>query len=274
MDNSTLLGLANLTTSVLPEPAKAAIANHVKIGVATAAELLAKPLNYLAKYKLDSEKNTMALKEEVIQKAADIPEGCQQEPDKRITIPALEANAYTDDETLRSMFANVIAKSMDKRYLGASHPAFVNIIRQLRPEEALLLKTTPILKDNSAVCAIRLQKKSIPPEYYSRSEYGDATILREYREGIDVYPYYLPQYNISPDEIGLYIDNIIRLNLIECPSGKHLTDINWYRMFYDDEFMQELRNKIAIRDGYELVQVPKVFAPTSFGKKFYEVCVE
>ena len=26
--------------------------------------------------------------------------------------------------------------------------------------------------------------------------------------------------------------------------------------------------------GYELVQVPKVFAPTSFGKKFYEVCVE
>ena len=71
MDDSTLLGLANLTTSVLPEPAKAAIANHVKIGVATAAELLAKPLNYLAKYKLDSEKNTMALKEEVIQKAAD-----------------------------------------------------------------------------------------------------------------------------------------------------------------------------------------------------------
>ena len=204
MDNSTLLGLASLTTSVLPEPAKAAIANQVKIGVATAAELLAKPLNYLAKYKLDSEKNTMALKEEVIQKAADIPEGCQQEPDKRITIPALEANAYTDDETLRSMFANVIAKSMDKRYLGASHPAFVNIIQQLRPEEALLLKTTPILKGNSAVCAIRLQKKSIPP-----SEYGDAAILREYKEGIDVYPYYLPQYNISPDEIGLYIDNII-----------------------------------------------------------------
>ena len=56
MDNSTLLGLASLTTSVLPEPAKAAIANQVKIGVTTAAELLAKPLNYLAKYKLDSEK--------------------------------------------------------------------------------------------------------------------------------------------------------------------------------------------------------------------------
>lgn len=274
MDNSTLLGLASLTTSVLPEPAKAAIANQVKIGVATAAELLAKPLNYLAKYKLDSEKNTMALKEEVIQKAADIPEGCQQEPDKRITIPALEANAYTDDETLRSMFANVITKSMDKRYLGASHPAFVNIIQQLRPEEALLLKTTPILKSNSAVCAIRLQKKSIPPEYYSISEYGDAAILREYEEGIDVYPYYLPQYNISPDEIVIYIDNIIRLNLIECLSDKHLTDINRYRMYYDDEFMQELRNKIEIRDGYELVQMPKVFAPTSFGKKFYEVCVE
>ena len=67
---------------------------------------------------------------------------------------------------------------------------------------------------------------------------------------------------------------IIRLNLIECPSGKHLTDINWYRMYYDDEFMQELRNKIEIMDGYELVQIPKVFAPTSFGKKFYEICVE
>ena len=111
-------------------------------------------------------------------------------------------------------------------------------------------------------------------EYYSRSEYGDAAILREYKEGIDVYPYYLPQYNISPDEIGIYIDNIIRLNLIECPSDKHFTDINWYRMYYDDKFMQELRNKIEIRDGYELVQIPKVFAPTSFGKKFYEVCVE
>jgi len=59
-------------------------------------------------------------------------------PKPNVAGPALEALRYTwHEETLSDLYANLLAaSSMDKSTADGAHPAFVEIIRQLTPDEA------------------------------------------------------------------------------------------------------------------------------------------
>jgi Abortive infection alpha len=57
--------------------------------------------------------------------------------------PAIEAMRFTSSssEELRDMYANLLATAMDKQTAESAHPGFVEIIKQLTPDEARLLRT-------------------------------------------------------------------------------------------------------------------------------------
>lgn len=62
-------------------------------------------------------------------------------PESYIAIPALQQISYSmNNESLRDLYANLLAKAMNKETKNAVHPAFVDIIKQLSPDEALLNK--------------------------------------------------------------------------------------------------------------------------------------
>lgn len=62
-------------------------------------------------------------------------------PDAYVAVPALQAIAYTmDNETLRDLYANLLAKSMQEDTAETVHPAFVEIIKQLSPDDAYTLQ--------------------------------------------------------------------------------------------------------------------------------------
>ncbi|MBT2721454.1 DUF4393 domain-containing protein [Bacillus sp. ISL-46] len=64
------------------------------------------------------------------------------EPPLSIVGPALEASKfYIEEEELRSMFAKVVAASMDNRQASYVHPAFIEIIKQLSPVDALVISS-------------------------------------------------------------------------------------------------------------------------------------
>ena len=61
-------------------------------------------------------------------------------PKPNVAGPALEALRYTGHESsLSDMYANLLAASMDKATASGAHPAFVEIIKQLTPDEAKLV---------------------------------------------------------------------------------------------------------------------------------------
>jgi hypothetical protein len=62
------------------------------------------------------------------------------EPPESILLPVLAANSYTTDEDLRDMFATLVAAAMDPETAGLAHPSFADIIRQLTPDEARIVK--------------------------------------------------------------------------------------------------------------------------------------
>ena len=61
-------------------------------------------------------------------------------PKPNVAGPILEALRYAGhDATLRDMYLNLLAASMDSETVTKAHPAFVEVIRQLTPDEAKLL---------------------------------------------------------------------------------------------------------------------------------------
>jgi hypothetical protein len=61
-------------------------------------------------------------------------------PKPNVAGPALEALRYTGHESsLSDLYANLLAAAMDKSTAQGAHPAFVEIIKQLTPDEAKLV---------------------------------------------------------------------------------------------------------------------------------------
>lgn len=61
-------------------------------------------------------------------------------PKPNIAGPALESLRYTGhEETLSDLYANLLAAAMDKATAEGAHPAFVEIINQLTPDEAKII---------------------------------------------------------------------------------------------------------------------------------------
>jgi hypothetical protein len=82
-----------------------------------------------------------------------------QTPPPNVAVPVIESLRYTADEpTLRGMYLNLLSAAMDARTVASAHPAFAEIIRQLTPDEALILDHfgkvghMPVLWFRTATC--------------------------------------------------------------------------------------------------------------------------
>lgn len=70
-----------------------------------------------------------------------IPEANRIEPPINIVGPAIESLKYTiDTKELREMYMNLLTSSMDIEKIEYAHPSYVEIIKQLTPLDALVLK--------------------------------------------------------------------------------------------------------------------------------------
>lgn len=72
----------------------------------------------------------------------------------------MQANAYNESEKLREMYANLVAKSMNADFHDKVHPAYVEIIKQLSPAEAVFLEEPGLLLQATPIHA---QQKPLPP---------------------------------------------------------------------------------------------------------------
>lgn len=154
----------------------------------------------MEKYLQKRDNNLNKYVEDIAEEVSRIPDNeLRDEPDISIMGPALEASKYyIDNEVPRKMFAKLIAASMDKRKEGMVHPAFVDVIRQMSPNDALLLSE---LENPTSlfVCQIKLKGNT-----------GQAQII---------YDIYIsrnhPNFN---RENCLSISNLERLGFLDIPT--------------------------------------------------------
>lgn len=89
------------------------------------------------KYSYDLQKMEEELKEDI----SKIPQNKLVEPDIQVIAQALESAKYcVEKKELRKMYVNLISSSLNNDTNNYVHPSFPNIIKQISPEDALLLK--------------------------------------------------------------------------------------------------------------------------------------
>jgi hypothetical protein len=81
------------------------------------------------------------VRERVAKKLENVPPEDIQQPKPHIGVPAIDALRYTGtEESLAELYANLLATSMDKATAYRAHPGFVDMIKNMCPDEARIMK--------------------------------------------------------------------------------------------------------------------------------------
>ena len=206
------------------------------------------------------EKIAKYLETDMAIKLKGVPEENIITPDPSLAVPIIEALRYTaHKEEIREMFSNLIATAMDKDTALQAHPSFVEIIKQLSPDEAKMITT---ILDNGlhpliSVRAIR-----------DNHEKGFLEIKKNFTN--------LPHIaKCSNPEMGSsYIENLNRLGLITIDRQVHLIDND---MYYDELInhpdIQSLNPQILSMNR-KISYKKYSFSRTEFGESFVKACTK
>lgn len=215
----------------------------------------------LEKWVLNKEYNLAETKKLLEIKLNDVSPELIESPEPYIAVPAIQYISYCmNNEILRDMYANLLANSMNKVVKGGVHPSFVEIIKQLSPDEAKILRT---IYSCTVVPTISLR-------YVNEKGAGliivkDFSIIGE-KSNCE-----------NPYDTQKYFDNLSRLGLIEGMNGlSTLTKKSLYDPLKSHIYIKEKMQipQEYISSGYIKPQLEEsFFRITSFGSSFCSICL-
>lgn len=210
-----------------------------------------KKANISFRYKLED------FERDLQQKISQIPEENLQEPPVMIAGPTLEALRYTYDEyELREMYENLLVAAMDSRNVQKAHPSYVDIIKQLSPFDAIVLKS--VFPKGQMLCA---------------------DIDFKIKDTEKIYAVAMPSV-FAPDllflgdpfQISVSIENLRRLGL--------LSIIDNAIVGADYSYLKEIdyvKERKELYEGYgeeiTIVITPQALRISDYGKTFGTICL-
>lgn len=179
-------------------------------------------------------------------------------PSPRIAVPTLQNASITEDIEIRELYAQLLANSMNETMKDGIHPGFVEIIKQLSPDEAKILR---YMSSNTIIPTITLR------------------CVNEKEEGYDVVKNFSNVGELAkceyPFEVGKYFDNLIRLGLLKNAMLASLTNKALYEPLKKHQYLESQINTITHQ--VHPFNKPKFeesyISITDFGKSFCEICL-
>lgn len=215
----------------------------------------------LEKWIMVREYNLEATRRLLEEKLQNTPAELIESPEPYIAVPTLQYISYCmDNDELRNLYANLLANSMTKVVKDGVHPGFVEIIKQLSPDEAKILKH---MRTHPVVPTITLR--------YKYADGGGVDIIRDFsdigeRVGCE-----------QPQNIAAYFNNLVRLGLIvNAGNLSYLTDKTryeplkhhrWVSVYATDEQAQARGfDKYSFEEGFVRL--------SAYGENFCSVCLD
>lgn len=180
-------------------------------------------------------------------------------PSPQVAGPAIESLRFSGhDQNLRELYANLIATAMDKATVHNAHPGFVEILKNLNSDEAILLQAFTI-QNKYPLIDLNLEIKEengYTIEYRNYSNFHRNSILA------------------CSECVPTYIDNLCRLGILEIPAFLKITSPNTYEPLESDQQLNELKSKIENDNQQKVVFNRKVLMLTAFGSQFVDNVVK
>lgn len=189
-------------------------------------------------------------------------------PEPYVAVPTIQALSYCMDcEELRDLFASLLASSMNSDKKDDVHPSFVEIIKNMSPLDARIIKyITKNNKDNIPIVNYRFSK----PGFYENSKF-----LRN-KKVIDIIDHIISIDDIetNPVNISASNHNLERLGLIDINYNFSISDSNYYKQFENNEIYNEYLNYKNTTSGFEdfdIEIIKGILKFTSYGLLFSSV---
>jgi hypothetical protein len=184
-------------------------------------------------------------------------------PPLEIAAPIVDRLSYVEDDDLRRLYIELLAKASDSSLEACAHPSFIGVLESMSPDEAKLL---PFLKDNFNIPFVWIRLAF--PQDPGQEQYLDLA------PGIDMT---VDLTNVDesaelrfPSNTALYLTNFVSLGIL-IRDLKELSDkerfyVPLYQRFEDD------RQRI-IREGHNGKTFPAIFmrgyySTTPYGREF------
>jgi len=182
-------------------------------------------------------------------------------PKPNVAGPALEALRYTGHESsLSEMYANLLAASMDKNTAQGAHPAFVEIIKQLTPDEAKLV--------GLFLTGMPFPLIDVRWEFRNAADgTGGQDILVNHSHLGSIARCEYPQMTPS------YLDNLCRLGLAEIPTFLQYTAKGIYEPLEADPSVRNIVVALEADPKRKPVVERRGLRVTQLGHQFARVCV-
>jgi hypothetical protein len=196
----------------------------------------------------------------VAKKLRKTPDDNIQTPKTSIAGPTIEALRFASEEPeLQNMFANLLATSMDKETASNAHPSFVEIIKQLSPDEARILDYMNKLSSAIPIIDIRIQM-------------GEAKHFLNYITNFSLIG---EISNCSlPYNSQSYIDNLCRLKLCDIPNGHKIANKDVYSNLEKNDLIQNHIKELKKNNEKDPIFIHKKLDLTNFGRAFINSCIK
>lgn len=196
------------------------------------------------------------VRERVSAKLDNVPPEDVQQPKPHIAVPAIEALRYTGAESeLAELYANLLATSMDRVTAYRAHPGFVDMIKNMSPDEARMMRFLATHGDQPLI-----NIKLVNDQGHFRITHRHVSLL-----GIKAQCEH-------PSLAANYLDNLSRLGLLDIPD-RYLTNESIYSEIEDYPQIKEVKESIA-KEGGARVEIEKLKVElTDLGKQFIRACV-
>ena len=179
-------------------------------------------------------------------------------PEMYIAVPAIQSMSYCmENKILRDMYANLLASSMNKVVKNNVQPGFVDIIRQITPDEAKILLSLDV---EDAIPIITLSKVN--------KQGGRTSVIKDFSDigekASCEFPYKIKQY----------FDNLIRLGILEGNSyASILTDDSSYQKLITNTVIAKKIEEIEASGFEPDIITGEYLQVTDFGKAFCATCI-
>lgn len=256
MNNKEVLDTAKFVSKTLPAIPKV-VNDFIELSIGNWIEY---------KNSLSKEKFKIKLKEKLEQISKDK----IIEPKLSILGPALEASKYyIEEEEIQELFSNLIASSMNEDISKYVHHSFVEVIKQLSPLDAKILK--------------ELDEKNPIIDIYYEYNFKKSGFMKLHlgNEAFLVYENLFFNERIPEAELNsISLDNLIRHGLIKINKDISLIKKGVYSHLENSKAILELNEKIKNKvspfdkeDGQITIKY-HVLLLTSYGETFKKVCIK
>lgn len=197
-------------------------------------------------------------RERVSKKLENVPPEDIQQPKPHVAAPAIEALRYTGCEPdLSELYANLLATSMDRMTAYRAHPGFVDIIKNMCPDEARIMRYLSATRFYPLV-----DLKLVDPKDNSFKVMHRHLSLIGFDAGCEHPP-------LAPN----YLDNLERLGLVKVEDGVHMSKDEYYTRIQDHPQVTPLINSLKATPDWTF-EVQKIrLGVTDLGLQFIRTCV-